>query len=194
MYFSCVAVWCDGCTTLEFYSDTKCLPAALARAQHPRKRSLDSRTYFSSRIDEASKMSCVSRRTFMNRQCTLLIMINWVTSHRYHQMAGRSGRAGVCRGNEGGEAAQGIDAAGGESFLILPVRFVLSHKIVFVFCVAKLCKISYRSPILCWNLLTAVLVVERALRGSVRLVDPGAKRCMGFIIFGPKSERGFEAH
>lgn len=36
-------------------------------------------------------------------------------------MAGRSGRAGVSRGEDGGKAAQGIDTACGESFLILPV-------------------------------------------------------------------------
>lgn len=36
-------------------------------------------------------------------------------------MAGRSGRAGVSRGEDGGKAAQGVDTACGESFLILPV-------------------------------------------------------------------------
>lgn len=36
-------------------------------------------------------------------------------------MAGRSGRAGVSRGEEGGKAVQGVDTARGESFLILPV-------------------------------------------------------------------------
>lgn len=41
---------------------------------------------------------------------------------RYHQMAGRSGRAGVLRGEEGGKAAAAVDIASGESFLIIPVR------------------------------------------------------------------------
>lgn len=40
---------------------------------------------------------------------------------RYHQMAGRSGRAGVSRGQEGGKTAEGVDTACGESFLIIPV-------------------------------------------------------------------------
>ncbi|CAM9144280.1 unnamed protein product [Scytosiphon promiscuus] len=49
-------------------------------------------------------------------------------STRYHQMAGRSGRAGVSRGEEGGKAARGVDTASGESFLIIPknVKFTLA--------------------------------------------------------------------
>ncbi|CAM9598989.1 unnamed protein product, partial [Ectocarpus sp. 12 AP-2014] len=54
--------------------------------------------------------------------------IGLLDSTRYHQMAGRSGRAGVSRGEEGGKAVQGVDTARGESFLILPknVKFTLS--------------------------------------------------------------------
>ena len=36
-------------------------------------------------------------------------------------MAGRSGRAGVSRGQEGGKSTEGVDTACGESFLIIPV-------------------------------------------------------------------------
>lgn len=51
--------------------------------------------------------------------------------NRYHQMAGRSGRAGVSRGEEGGKAAREVDTACGESFLIIPVRW-LSRMLVRV--------------------------------------------------------------
>ena len=40
-------------------------------------------------------------------------------------MAGRSGRAGVSRGQEGGKAVKGVDKACGESFLIIPVSVLL---------------------------------------------------------------------
>ncbi|CAM9118141.1 unnamed protein product, partial [Hapterophycus canaliculatus] len=56
------------------------------------------------------------------------IGIGLLDSTRYHQMAGRSGRAGVSRGEEGGKAAREVDTACGESFLIIPknVKFTLA--------------------------------------------------------------------
>eukprot|EP00752_Nemacystus_decipiens_P002246 g2129.t1 len=63
------------------------------------------------------------------------IGIGLLDATRYHQMAGRSGRAGVSRGEDGDKAAQGVGTACGESFLILPkhVKFTLSDASRLIF-------------------------------------------------------------
>lgn len=45
------------------------------------------------------------------------------STRRYHQMAGRSGRAGVSRGEEGAAAVGSTKTTCGESFLLLGVGF-----------------------------------------------------------------------
>lgn len=69
--------------------------------------------------DGTTVKSSQTDRTLNTGRC--IRSINNDATHRYHQMAGRSGRAGVSRGEDSGRAAQGVDTACGESFLILPV-------------------------------------------------------------------------